>query len=394
MNFLQSINIPSYRLQEFIGKGATSFVFKGINDLTNLPVAIKSVSKSQLTSRQKRTQMTREISFLKLLHHPLVAEFYETIEDEKNIYIIMEFLENGSLTDLIKKKGNIPENIAQKYFAEIFASIEYLHDEIRISHRDLKPQNIMLDRNNNIRLIDFGLSNQFGRKKDTFKTKCGTPCCCAPEILLGKPYTKSVDFWSLGIILYQMLTGVFPFQGKSIEEIIQNQSKKIFFPSYLSQNAISLLKGLLSYDPNERFSIHDIKKHIWFSNNDYSLICETFKQFKNTGIQHEIINKLNEQNIDTNLMILALKENFFSTRTCCYKQLARELEIKKMFEAKQKMESRSQPTLQLITKSVYPKRKRNSTVSTPNLQFNFLQADISNLMISKSRSIIVIKRKK
>jgi serine/threonine protein kinase len=140
----------------------------------------------------------------------------------------MELLENGSLIDAIHKNGNFPEIIAQKYFAEIFASVEYLHTEMRISHRDLKSENIMFDRNHTIRLIDFGLSSRFNLEDDTSKTKCGTPAYSAPEILLGKPYTKSVDFWSLGVILYHMLTGVLPFEGNNIDHLIQSQTKNIF----------------------------------------------------------------------------------------------------------------------------------------------------------------------
>jgi serine/threonine protein kinase len=159
-----------------------------------------------LNSHQGLTQINREISFLKMLNHPLVVSFYETTEDENNFYIIMEFLENGSLIDLIHKNDNFPESVAQRYFAEIFGSIEYLHAEMRISHRDLKPENIMLDGHDHVRIIDFGLSHCFNLEDDTFRTKCDTPAYCAPEILLGKPYTKSVDFWSVGIILYHMLT--------------------------------------------------------------------------------------------------------------------------------------------------------------------------------------------
>jgi polo-like kinase 1 len=147
MNFLQSTNIPPYTLQELIGKGLTSFIFKGINEITNLPVVIKIIPNKNLNSPQSLTRVNREISFAKILHYPLVVSFYETKEDDNNFYIIMELLENGSLIDAIHKNGNFPEIIAEKYFAEIFASVEYLHAEMKISHRDLKSENIMFDRN-------------------------------------------------------------------------------------------------------------------------------------------------------------------------------------------------------------------------------------------------------
>jgi serine/threonine protein kinase len=257
----------------------------------------------------------------------------------------MEFLENGSLIDAIHRNGSFHEIIAQRYFSEIFASVEYLHTEMGISHRDLKCENIMLDRNHTIRLIDFGFSNRFNFEDDTFKTKCGIPAYCAPEILLGKPYTKSVDFWSLGVILYHMLTGVLPFEGKSIDQLIQNQMKNVFFPSYLSQNAISLIKGLLTSDPFERFNSQQIKNHIWFLKTHYSEICQISEQLKSAGIQKEILLSLKEFQIDSNLMKSEMKQNIFSVRTSCYRQLARDLEIQKMFEPKSKLKSLSHPSL-------------------------------------------------
>jgi serine/threonine protein kinase len=391
MNYLQSTNIPPYTLQEFIGKGSTSFVFKGINEITKLPVTIKIIPKFYLNSSQSLTRINREISFLKILNHPLIAQFYEAREDEQNYYLIIEFLENGSLDDAIRKYGNFTEIVAQRYFVEIIASIEYLHEEMRISHRDLKPGNIMLDRNDHISLIDFGLSNHFDLENETLRTKCGTRLYCAPEILLGKAYTKSVDFWSLGVILYQMLTGVLPFQGNNIQQFTQNQSKHPFFPPYLSQNVVSLLQGLLTPESSERLNLIEIKNHRWFSNSYYSFICQTFEKLKNVEAQKKIIDKLKEKKMNTKLIISEMKENISSIGTCCYKQLRRELQIESMCEEMQMMKSQAHLFPQPNQNNLNVKKKRSLTFSNSYIPLAFHHTDSPYSLTSRRVQKPIVK---
>ena len=168
--------IGPYTVTELIGEGGTSSVWKGFHTVSNLAVAIKIISKEYLKSETKVTRFTREIELLKSMEHPLIVDFYQHIEDEKNHYLIMEYLPNGSLDKYIKDNGPLSEQTTMKYFVQLFSVLSYLHKTVHIMHRDLKAENILLDSNYNIRIIDFGLSKQFEDESSVFRTLCGTSC--------------------------------------------------------------------------------------------------------------------------------------------------------------------------------------------------------------------------
>ena len=148
-----------------------------------------------------------------MMRHPNIIQLFEIIETPKQLFLIMEYVSGGELFDYIVKKQKLKEEEACKFFQQILSSIEYLH-ELGIVHRDLKPENLLLDYQNNLKLVDFGLSNTY-EQGQTLKTACGSPCYAAPEMIEGKLYYGSrVDIWSSGVILFAMVAGYLPFEDK------------------------------------------------------------------------------------------------------------------------------------------------------------------------------------
>lgn len=191
-----SIPLPSiihnYSIGELLGTGGFSNVHSGIHIPTNCPVAIKKISKSHFP----REKFERELHLMEKLDHPFAISLFEYFEDPKNYYLIMEQVFGSNLFKIINSRGALPEKQIHHYFSQLIYVIEYLHNELSIAHRDLKPENIMIDRNDNIRLLDFGLSNCYATKT-VLETACGSPCMyfifyiffhCFLMCLLKKPF--------------------------------------------------------------------------------------------------------------------------------------------------------------------------------------------------------------
>ena len=259
-------NIPvgNYTITKQIGVGAFSSVWIGENNLSGVPVAVKIVPKSTIETPESVTRFQREISLEQKIYHPLISQFYEMIEDQKYYYIFMEYADNGDLATLLEDRGQLNENMCRFFFAQLVLAIEYLHNECRIVHRDLKPQNVLLDRYNNIRLTDFGLSNTFSDNNPVLNTGCGSPAFVAPEIAMGKSYTKAADIWSLGVMLYEMATGKLPFEGDDVHTIMTAiVHQEPLYPMTMSRELINLLKRMLCKSPEQRITIKEIRENEW-----------------------------------------------------------------------------------------------------------------------------------
>ena len=176
----------------------------------------------------------------------------------------MEYASGGELFDYIVANTKLKEEEACKFIQQIISGVEYIH-ELNIVHRDLKPENLLLDHNNNIKIVDFGLSNTYGYG-ELLKTACGSPCYAAPEMIAGKKYAGSkVDIWSCGVIMFALVCGFLPFEdpdtSKLYKKILSGEFK---IPSFLSKDACHLIRKILNTEPAERFTIEDIKSHVWF----------------------------------------------------------------------------------------------------------------------------------
>ena len=172
--------IGHYVLGKTLGEGTFGKVKLGTHILTGEKVAVKVLEKSRIKDKKDVERISREIKILKQLHHPNVVQIYEIIETEKDLYLVMEFVQGGELFDLIVQNQRLKEKQACKYFQELISGINYIH-QLGICHRDLKPENLLIDYDQSLKIVDFGLSNLY-EKGTKLKTACGSPCYAAPEV--------------------------------------------------------------------------------------------------------------------------------------------------------------------------------------------------------------------
>lgn len=315
--FIESPNsshIYDYKLQNKIGKGSFATVFKAIHIGTNRVCAIKRIDKSCLLLEQTNAGdppqydmreveiIKREIRISKKADHPLIVHFYETFEDEDFLYFVMEYIEGESMLNYVNSNGKLSEDQARYFFKQLISCVEYLHNQLHVTHRDLKAENIIVDVHNNIRLIDFGLSSESSindEKSNTMmSTVCGSPAYAAPELVRGNEYSNSVDIWSCGVVLYSMVFASLPFYDENITKLFH---KVVFedppIPNTISPDLSNLILQLLQKDPDERISIDKIKESEWFIssgknrtlNIDFSFLLDSSLKVNNNQISHDIL---------------------------------------------------------------------------------------------------------
>ncbi|KAM4691013.1 MAP/microtubule affinity-regulating kinase 3 isoform 7-T7 [Rhinophrynus dorsalis] len=257
-------HIGNYRLLKTIGKGNFAKVKLARHILTGREVAIKIIDKTQLnpTSLQK---LFREVRIMKILNHPNIVKLFEVIETEKTLYLVMEYASGGEVFDYLVAHGRMKEKEARAKFRQIVSAVQYCHQK-HIVHRDLKAENLLLDADMNIKIADFGFSNEFtvGNKLDTF---CGSPPYAAPELFQGKKYDgPEVDVWSLGVILYTLVSGSLPFDGQNLKELRERVLRgKYRIPFYMSTDCENLLKRFLVLNPSKRGTLEQIMKDRWIN---------------------------------------------------------------------------------------------------------------------------------
>uniref|UniRef100_H3B4E0 non-specific serine/threonine protein kinase n=1 Tax=Latimeria chalumnae TaxID=7897 RepID=H3B4E0_LATCH len=257
-------HIGNYRLLKTIGKGNFAKVKLARHILTGREVAIKIIDKTQLnpTSLQK---LFREVRIMKGLNHPNIVKLFEVIETEKTLYLVMEYASGGEVFDYLVSHGRMKEKEARSKFRQIVSAVHYCHQK-NIVHRDLKAENLLLDADANIKIADFGFSNEFtlGSKLDTF---CGSPPYAAPELFQGKKYDgPEVDIWSLGVILYTLVSGSLPFDGQNLKELRERVLRgKYRVPFYMSTDCENILRRFLVLNPSKRCTLEQIMKDKWIN---------------------------------------------------------------------------------------------------------------------------------
>lgn len=257
-------HVGNYRLLKTIGKGNFAKVKLARHIQTGREVAIKIIDKTQLnpTSLQK---LFREVRIMKILNHPNIVKLFEVIETEKTLYLVMEYASGGEVFDYLVAHGRMKEKEARAKFRQIVSAVQYCHQR-HIVHRDLKAENLLLDADMNIKIADFGFSNEFtvGGKLDTF---CGSPPYAAPELFQGKKYDgPEVDVWSLGVILYTLVSGSLPFDGQNLKELRERVLRgKYRIPFYMSTDCENLLKRFLVLNPGKRGTLEQIMKDRWIN---------------------------------------------------------------------------------------------------------------------------------
>jgi len=194
-------------------------------------------------------------------------------QTENKLYMILDYFTGGELFFHLKSEGRFTEERARFYAAEIILAIEILHQNT-IAYRDLKPENVLLDMDGHVRLTDFGLSKEGITRTQLTQTFCGTPEYLAPEVVQGQPYGLPVDWWSLGSILYEMLTGLPPFYNQNLHLMYEKIVRaRVTYPPYLSHASKSLLAALLERDPDKRLGTtgdaDEVKQHPFFVSMDW-----------------------------------------------------------------------------------------------------------------------------
>ena len=255
-----------------LGSGSVGvcYIYESIKD--SVQYAAKLVDKEKLQRQKAQQSIISEISTQKSLNYKKIVKINIYSEDEKYVYIIQELCKNRSLADLLQTRDHLSEFEVQSYMFQLIQGLKYLHDR-NIIHRDLKPNNIFLDEKLELKIGDFGLIAKLEKKKDRRTTCCGTKYFMAPEVIDPgeKGYSFEVDIWSMGVIMYKLLTGQYPFYDKEGDV---NIDKKIInvdyiFPEepYISDVAKDLIKQILVKKPEKRPALNQILYHDFFHMN-------------------------------------------------------------------------------------------------------------------------------
>jgi serine/threonine protein kinase len=275
-------SIANYHvIKKKIGMGSFATIYHGIEKDIAKDVAIKRIHVKDI--KKIAPNVKKEIEIMKDLSHPNIIKMYDVIyeNDFDNVNIIMEYASLGNLYDCVKKEGTITEIYSKYYLRQVAKGLKYLLSK-NIIHRDLKPHNILLFENNIVKLADFGLARSF-QEDQYFNTLCGSPLYMAPEIVLpltnkdnklkkpDKIYTIKADLWSIGIILYEMITGKYPITPKTLHHLPQQLHElEIKIPNniIISNECNDLISRLLIKDPLKRIEWNDFFMHSWFSINE------------------------------------------------------------------------------------------------------------------------------
>ncbi len=267
------IKVKDYEKLKTVGLGSYGRVRLCKNKKTGNIFVMKILKKNDIIKQKQVDHVYSEFNILTMLKHPFIVQLFGyNFEDPKYIYFIMEYIQGGELFTLLRTKGTFPVPQTKFYIAHIITIFEYLHSK-NIVYRDLKPENILINKNGYLKLTDFGFAKQLENEK-TY-TLCGTPEYLAPEIILNKGHGKAVDWWTLGILLYEMLVGIDPFSDddpmKTYQKILKG---KINFPKTINKDAKSLIKHLLTQDTSKRYGclkngVKDILNHRFFEGFDW-----------------------------------------------------------------------------------------------------------------------------
>lgn len=261
-----------------------------------------------------------EVEALKTLQHQHICRLYQIIETDTHYFMIMEYCSGGELFDHIVEKKRLNEVESRKFFRQIVAAVAYLHSH-GYAHRDLKPENVLLDKNENLKLIDFGLcAKPIGGMKSHLYTSCGSPTYAAPELILGKKYLGSeVDIWSCGVMLYALLCGYLPFDDSSIENLYKKiLSGKYDEPNWLTNSSKNLIRAMLQIDPKNRITIDDLCNHTWINTGYFKPILMHKKiNFERDNDVLNVLSDICDENIDDIWNILS-KSKRTDYRTATY----------------------------------------------------------------------------
>jgi len=291
----QRKNVIKVKMEDFsfirlIGLGTYGKVFVATKKSNNKLYAIKILNKKQICILKLKKSIKTERILLEKFNHPFIMKLEYAFQSKKSLYLITPFMPGGELNYHIYKENFFEENKAKFYAAEIILGLNYIHENNCI-YRDLKPENVLIGKDGHIKLTDFGLSKLCSDFLCKTKSICGTPEYLAPEILFENGYGIEVDWWSLGVIIYEMLSGYLPFKIIRNEKITKNvYQKKIKMFSHFSNQAKDLIKKLLVVNPKKRIGFEQIINHEFFKDINW-------EKMELKKIEPPFIPDVNESNI-------------------------------------------------------------------------------------------------
>ena len=261
------ISLNKFDLTQTVGMGSFGRVRLCRHKRTGKVYVMKILKKYEIIRQKQVDHLYSEYKILSIMNHPFIVELKGVnVIDPKYLYLILEYVPGGELFTLLRSNLTFPLEQARFYVAHIVTIFEYLHEK-SIIYRDLKPENILISKNGYLKLTDFGFAKKIDGKTYTL---CGTPEYLAPEIILNKGHGMPVDWWTMGILLYEMLVGIDPFSDDDPMMIYQKVIKgKIRFPKEMNKDAKSLIKHLLTADTTKRYGclkngVRDIINHSFF----------------------------------------------------------------------------------------------------------------------------------
>ncbi|OHT05339.1 CAMK family protein kinase [Tritrichomonas foetus] len=351
--------IGNYQLLQRIGCGNFADVFTAVHEKLNITVAVKRIQRDAF----QIDKIIREVNLMSKFHHPFLTNLYEVEEDDDYYFLFMDYAANGNLGSLrnmsakrpashanyfsqhkniklshachksnhfISNERKLPclededslnedidEKKMKKIFMQLLEAIDYLHKVLNVAHRDLKPENILFDKNDDVKLADFGLST-FVKEDGWMKTACGSPAYAAPEVILRENYSKAADIWSLGVILYQMAYDGLPF----IDACIPNLMRKIVeddlkFPDDANEPLQNLIRKMLEKDPKKRITINEIYECNWLKGEQRFVFPDYYQEID----ERILINLQSKFGIDHKQLTKKLSDGIMDHETAMYKIL-------------------------------------------------------------------------
>lgn len=273
------LTIEDFELLTLVGKGSFGKVIQVRKKDTDRIYALKTIQKARIISRFEVAHTLAERSVLAQINNPFIVPLKFTFQSPEKLYFVLAFVNGGELFHHLSREKRFDVNRSRFYIAELLCALECLHG-FNVIYRDLKPENILLDYQGHITLCDFGLCKLEMKDEDSTNTFCGTPEYLAPELLLEKGYNKTVDWWTLGVLLYEMLTGLPPFYDEVTSEMyrkILSEPLRFPGPDVVPPAARDLLTNLLNRNPAERLGANgsaEIKSHPFFHSIDWRKLLQ------------------------------------------------------------------------------------------------------------------------
>ncbi|KAL3954218.1 hypothetical protein ACCO45_012174 [Purpureocillium lilacinum] len=340
-------SVGNYTLGRLIGKGSFGKVYLASHKLTNgSKVVLKSAHKDD-------SNLAREIHHHRQFVHPHIARLYEVIVTESLVWLVLEYCSGDELYNYLLEHGPLPVNKVQKIFAQLVGAVAYVHMQSCV-HRDLKLENILFDKHENVKLVDFGFTREYEGRTNHLQTFCGTICYAAPEMLRGEKYAgEKVDVWSLGIILYALLCGELPFDDDD-DNVTRTKilSEEPPYPDHLPAEAVPLLKSLLSKRPFPRPALEDILAHPFLA--EYAAPQQEILKIKtqppfSTALEKDCLQRMRSAGVDIDAVFESVLAQKCDALSGWWKLLLEREERKMVRREKRRKEKEAERSLRRLS---------------------------------------------